>query len=205
MKCGTIVPNLTKLAVNTSIFALVLVGSVGCFSPSLAPMALQAGEMTGSGLISAVTGELGKDDPESQDRCDELLAGVPNIVELKMTPNGPNAWRQLHLSNSSDAPKWYVVTDERNGGAGWHSMANLLKLSFAPPLQENLKQGRLNYLVYAPAEPLNVAERDQLVALTANFGGQGTFRWSGRSYQYVVVNRLSCFAGPAVVVQGTHG
>ena len=57
-------------------------------------------------------------------------------------------------------------------------------------------------LAYAPAEPQTSIERDQLVALTADFGaGIGTFKWNGRSYQYTLVNRLPCFPGPVVVAK----
>jgi hypothetical protein len=72
-------------------------------------------------------------------------------------------------------------------------------MRFAPPLRQGLRDGKPNYLAYAPAEPRTAVERDQLVALTADFGvGSGTFQWNGRAYQYTLVNRLPCFPGPVV-------
>lgn len=170
-------------------------------------MALQAGQMVGSDLLSAVVrkSDNAPDSWELQERCDELLVGAPGIVELRMAARGQSVWRQLRLENSNHATRWYVMADGRNGNAGWRPMESFLIGSFTSALQQKLKQGRLNYVIYAPSEPLSTAEQNQLVALAADFGGsQGTLRWKGRDYEYTVVDRLPCFPGP-IVVKRQHG
>ena len=185
-----------------ALISVVLVGG-GCLA-SLAPLALQAGEMAGAGVISAASRKPGTDGTldsfESEERCDELELQVPGTIELQDADNSPTAWRQLHLGGSTDAPQWQAVAGDQSDAAGWRPLANLHSMHFAPPLQQGLRTGKPNYLAYAPVEPRSSIERDQLVALTADFGtGLGTFQWQGRSYQYTLVNRLPCFPGPVVV------
>jgi hypothetical protein len=194
---------------------VILIASTGagCLA-SLAPLALQAGEMAGAGVISTASNASGRksggDDPvdssESEERCDELELEVPGTIELRMADQNPSAWRQLQLGGSTDSPEWQAVASEQSDAAGWRPLTNLPKMSFAPPLQQTLRGGKRNYLAYAPAEPRTSVERDQLVALTVDFGaGLGTFQWNGRIYQYTLVNRLPCFPGPVVVAQQTRG
>jgi hypothetical protein len=171
---------------------------------------LEAGEAVGVGAIDAAgyaaaphtSGDDGGDPAEGEDRCDELELEVPGTIELQVAANGPTAWRELQLGGSTDAPQWQAQAGEQSDAAGWRSLRNLHTMSFEPPLQDSLRGGKPNYLAYAPAEPQTSIERDQLVALTADFGaGLGTFKWHGRSYQYTLVNRLPCFPGPVVVAK----
>ena len=189
-------------------------GGAGCLAPAMiAPLAIQAGEMAGVGAINvagyAAGGKSSLDDPvdpaEHEERCDDLQLEAPGTIELQMAAKGPTAWRELQLGGSTDAPRWQVVVGGPSDAGGWRPLTNLPTMSFAPPLQPMLKRGKLNYLAYAPSEPRTSSERDQLVALTADFGaGLGTFQWRGREYQYTLVNRLPCFPGP-VVVAGQAG
>jgi hypothetical protein len=194
---------------------LVTLASGGCFAPAigLVPLVFQASEAAGVGAIDAVghvaQGNSGvdrtTDAAEEEDRCDELELEVPGTIELQVPENSPTAWRELQLGGSADAPQWQAVTGETSDAAGWRPLANLHTMRFAPPLQA-LRGGKPNYLAYAPAEPRTSIERDQLTALTADFGGgQGTFQWNGRAYQYTLVNRLPCFPGPVVVAGRTNG
>jgi hypothetical protein len=195
---------------------LVVLGGAGCLAPAigLAPLALQAGEMAGVGAInvagSAAEGNSHRnttmDAAEGEERCDELQLEVPRTIEFQVADDSPTAWRELQLGGSTDAPQWQAVAGEKSDAAGWRPLVNLHTMRFAPPLQQALRGGKPNYLAYAPADPRTSIERDQLVALTSDFGaGLGTFQWNGRAYQYTLVNRLPCFPGPVVVAGQTHG
>ena len=195
--------------------AAAVLGGVGCFAPAmLAPLALQAGEAASVGAIDAagyaaegksrVDGTV--DPSEAEERCDELELEVPGTIELHVADNSPTAWRELQLGGSTDAPQWQAIAGDQSDAAGWRPLAHLHTMRFAPPLQRALRAGKPNYLAYAPAEPRTSVERDQLVALTADFGaGLGTFQWNGRAYQYTLVNRLPCFPGPIVVAGQNRG
>jgi hypothetical protein len=188
---------------------LVILTSVGC-ATSLVPMALQAGGMAGAGLLKAAepksSDDGAQDSAENEERCDELELQVPGTIEFRLADQNPSAWRQLQLGGSSDSPQWQALASEQSDAAGWRPLSKLENMSFAPPLEQVLKAGKRNYLAYAPAEPRSPVERDQLVALTADFGvGIGTVRWNGRTYQYTLVNRLPCFPGPVVVARQNRG
>jgi len=106
----------------------------------------------------------------------------------------------------TDTPQWQALAGEQSDAAGWRQLSNLRTMSFEPPLQQSLRDGKPNFLAYAPAEPRTASERDQLVALTADFGaGLGTFQWNGRAYAYTLVHRLPCFPGPVVIAGQTSG
>ncbi len=196
-----------RLAVAT----LLALGGAGCFLPALglAPLALQAGEAATVGAINVAGYAAGKHppdddstDPMDEDRCDELELEVPGTIEFQSADNNPQAWRELQLGGSIDAPQWQAVAGEQGDAAGWRPLESLHNMSFVPPLQNSLTRGKPNYLAYAPAEPRTSVERDQLVALTADFGaGVGTFQWNGRAYQYSLVSQLPCFPGPVVVAK----
>jgi hypothetical protein len=180
----------------------------------IAPLAMQAGEMAGMGAFNAAGYATGGnsnldgtvDAAEEEQRCDDLQLEAPGTIEFQMADKSPIAWRELQLGGSTDAPRWQAMASEKSDAAGWRPLANLYTMRFAPPLQEALRNGKRHYLVYAPAEPRTSIERDQLVALTADFGGGlGTFQWNGRVYQYTLVNRLPCFPGPVVVAGQTRG
>jgi hypothetical protein len=195
------------------IFAVL--GGAGCLAPAmLAPLAVQVGEMAGVGAINAAGYAAGAnsklddtmDPDEKEERCDELQLEVPGTIEFQVADKNPTAWRELQLGGSTDAPQWQAIASEKSDAAGWRPLANLQAMLFVPPLPQSLKGGKHNYLAYAPAEPRTSVERDQLVALTADFGtGQGTFQWNGRAYQYTLVNQLPCFPGPVVVAGQTRG
>ncbi|MBV8358430.1 MAG: hypothetical protein JO189_10900 [Deltaproteobacteria bacterium] len=192
---------------------IIVLGAAGCAPAMIAPLAMQAGELAGVGALNAAGYARGNapldvtvDPAEREERCDELQLEVPGTIEFRMADNNPTAWRELRLGGSTDAPRWQAVANEQSDAAGWRPLVNLHTMSFAPPLQPALRSGKPNYLAFAPAEPRTSVERDQLVALTADFGtGLGTFQWNGREYQYTLVNRLPCFPGPAVVAGQTRG
>jgi hypothetical protein len=170
--------------------------------------------MAGIGALNAAGYAMGKNpqidrsvDPEEQEeRCSQLQIEVPGTIELRLTDDAPTAWRELSLGGSTDSPQWQALATGETDADGWRPFANLHTMRFDPPLEQGLKKGKRNYLAYAPAEPQTVDERDQLVALTADFGaGLGSFEWNGRAYQYTLVNRLPCFPGPVAGATRSHG
>lgn len=203
MRRGSLISYLALAELLLAGAILVVFTITGCLATSLAPLAVQAGGMAGAGLIKAKSANDGTlDSSESEERCDELALRGPSTIEFRLADQRPSAWRELQLGGSNDSPHWQALTSEHSDAAGWRPVSNLQEISFAPPLQQVLKAGKPNYLAYAPAEPRTAAERDQLVALTADFGaGMGTFQWKGRTYQYTLVNRLPCFPGPLVAAR----
>jgi len=196
------------------VLILVVVGGTGCLAGALAPLALQAGEMAGVGALNAAGyamaghahDENQTDPAEKEERCDELQLQVPGTIEFRVADDSPVAWRELQLGGSTDTPQWQALAGEQSDAAGWRQLSNLRTMSFEPPLQQSLRDGKPNFLAYAPAEPRTASERDQLVALTADFGaGLGTFQWNGRAYAYTLVHRLPCFPGPVVIAGQTSG
>jgi hypothetical protein len=126
-----------------------------------------------------------------EQQCNELLLTAPPVIQLKGETNGSTSWRQLHLSGSPDKPEWAVTL------GGWHQLANLEQLDFSPPLPNAFEVGQPMFMPYAPAESQNSVEEDRLRSLTTNFGTPvGNFDWNGRIYDYVLVDRLPCFAVP---------
>jgi hypothetical protein len=126
-----------------------------------------------------------------EQQCNELLLTAPPVIQLRGDTYGSTSWRQLHLGGSPDKPSWDVTL------GGWHQLANLEQLDFSPPLPNTFEVGQPMFMPYAPAESQNSVEEDRLRSLTTNFGTPvGNFDWNGRLYDYVLVDRLPCFAVP---------
>jgi len=126
------------------------------------------------------------------DQCNELLLTAPPIIQFRGEPTGAISWRQLHLGGSPDAAQWTVTL------GGWHQLANLEQLDFSPPLPNSFEVGQPIFMPYAPAQPQQSTEEDQLRSLTLDFGTPiGNFDWNGRIYDYLLVERLPCFPVPS--------
>jgi hypothetical protein len=129
---------------------------------------------------------------QHEQQCNELLLTAPPIIQLRGEPNGSTSWRQLQLGGSPDKAQWVVIL------GGWHSVGNLEQLDFSPPLPNTFEVGQPTFMPYAPAEPANSVEEDRLRALTTDFGTPaGNFNWSGRIYDYLLVEQLPCFPVPS--------
>jgi hypothetical protein len=181
-------------------------GIGGCWAAALqlAPMGLSMAAALGSGVANAAKAAGGahahggagdEDEVDREERCDELQLDAPSVIEVRKTDDaGAPRWRELRLGGSTDAPQWEVNAGTEKTADGWRPGVNLLAINAGPTLQDSLKSGVANYVAYAPAEPRNSIEQDQLVALVTDFGmSAGTFRWNGRAYQYSVVRQLPCF------------
>ena len=195
----------TAMRIALAAGAIVLaLASGGCWmgAMQLAPLGLQAAEMVGSGMVQIAADVAGshapsaaEDEIDAEERCDDLQLQVPGLIELRADKSDdPPQWRDLTLGGSSDDPRWEPMAENDAPSGGWRPAQNLATMNFAPPLENWLKHGADNYLAYAPAQPRTSVERDQLVAMTVDFGAAtGTFQWNGRVYQYSVVRKLPCF------------
>jgi hypothetical protein len=194
-----------RLTLAAGVVALAL-GIGGCWAAAmqLAPMGLSVAGALGSGVANAAKAAGGahtqggageEDEVDREERCDELQLEVPGVIEVRKADDaGAARWRELRLGGPTDAPQWEVNTGTATTADGWHPAVNLLAMNFGSTLQDSLKSGVANYVAYAPAEPRNSIEQDQLVALVTDFGmSAGTFRWKDRVYQYSVVRQLPCF------------
>ena len=187
-----------------SIILAVIAGtSSGCALAAiqLAPVALQAVEAVGSGVLSmaanhaAAKGGKGvEDDVDKHERCDNLEEAAPNVIELRAEQEGSAPqWRELSVNNATGDPMWAPALDMGTGSV-WRPAENLLKMSFAPPLALPQKPGNSSFLAYAAAQPQTAVEQDQLTGLATDFGTEtGTFQWNRRPYEYAMVAKLPCF------------
>jgi len=183
----------------------------GCWAAALqfAPLGLRAAEAVGAGAVDAAKMAAGsrsrgsagsEDDVDREERCDALQLEIPGLIEVRQSKSSAPQWRELQLGGSTDAPQWVVNAGKDRPADGWRPAVNLTEMNFAPPIQGSLESGRTSFLAYAPAAPQNSVERDQLVAMTVDFGlSTGTFRSNGRTYQYTVVRDLPCFPGPVAL------
>lgn len=195
-----------RMAVGVLVAGLAI-GASGCLLAALqlAPVALQAAESLGSGVVNMAgaaaasnhSKDPGGDEIDSEERCDELQIEVPGVIEFRAAQATSAEWRELRLSDSIDSPQWEPLTGGDSAPGGWHPAVNLARMNFVPPIGGALKPGVGNYLAYAPNNPQTSVEQDQLVAMTVDFGaGIGTFQWKGRTYQYSIVRELPCFPAP---------
>jgi hypothetical protein len=199
----------------------------GCLAGTLASLAMQGVEMVGSTLSSTAqagtmmahdknknpdetetTADFDEDfnDPatkptKTEGRCNELILVAPMIAEFRTGRNGELQWRELGLAGSSDTPRWGVRTSADStkdaGPDGWQPATNLSQMRFNPPLRLLATADGVTYIAYAAAPYQTQAERDELVALIADFGpAVGTFDFNGRTYEFDEMPSLPCFPVP---------
>ncbi len=137
---------------------------------------------------SAVTGKEPTEDPEdTEERCDALAATPPYMGELVQTGSNGPAVRGLILGEQGGTPRWFLST----------TVTSLEALQFSSsPVTipgENDKK-KHNFLAYAPAQPQDARENNQLIAFLGSFeSGPGVLSISGRNYHYAWVEKLPCF------------
>jgi hypothetical protein len=131
------------------------------------------------------------------DSCDQLELQVPGVVELRKNAEGIPSYRELHLSGNIDEAHWAPIIDNGMDANGWRPAVNFMQMEFTPPLVGAFPDKGSNYLAYAPSDPISAADENRLVSLTMNFAkAAGTFKYSGRTYDYAVTSTLPCFAAP---------
>ena len=151
--------------------------------------------VTGAGAVgaSAVHGDqkLDQDSEDSGGPCDDLKASAPSVIELKTTASEPIRFRLVSLvTPKKKTPYWAPRSD-------WQPGNQLGQMEFNPPLANVLPPGPGSYIVYAPSEPSDQQEQDQLGSLMTAFGADiGTFQSDGRVYDYTIVPQLPCFRPP---------
>ncbi len=134
---------------------------------------------------------------DSADRCDQLEAEVPGVIELRRSAAGAPEYRQLRLGASLDERQWIPIADTETTADGWRPAVNFLQMNFSPPLGAVVPATASNFLAYTPSQFISVADGDRYAAMASNFGKPaGTFTWSGNYYHYVVTSTLPCFPPP---------
>ena len=128
---------------------------------------------------------------ESGKPCDDLKASAPPVIELRTAGSNPLSFRLVSLvAPRKKTPYWKPESD-------WQSGDKLAQMGFNPPLESVLPQGSRAFIVYAPSEPNDQREQDQLGSLMAAFGADiGTFHANGTVYDFTVVPQLPCFPPP---------
>ncbi len=140
---------------------------------------------------------------DSADRCDQLEARVPGVIELRRSAAGAPEYRELQLSDSLDERQWVPIADNETTADGWRPAVNFLQMNFSPPLGAVVPETASNFLAYAPSQFISVAAGDRFAAMTSNFGKPvGTFSWNGNYYHYVVTSTLPCFPPPPERIAG---
>jgi hypothetical protein len=161
----------------------------GCLAAAAAqfiPLGIQAAEFGGVALGSAVTGkDPTEDTQDSAERCDQLAATPPYLGELVHTSGGAMAVRGLMLGTQGGKPAWFATT----------TVTGFDSLRFVPPLSgAEMDPEKHPFLAFAPSQPLNEAESNQLVALLGSFvTGPGMLSVNGKTYRYAWVGKLPCF------------
>jgi hypothetical protein len=184
-------------------------GASGCWvaAMQLAPVAIQAAEAIGGGVVNLAAGSMAAAHQSHQDKnmpppdsdvCDELSLEIPMLVELKTDATGITRYRELSLVGADLDPEWAAMPNQDTKDGGWKLASNFTKMNFQPPLQSELTANSISYVAYAPADAHDATEQDQLNALAIGFGSSatGTFTWNERSFRYALVHKLPCFPPP---------
>ena len=133
----------------------------------------------------------------SADRCDQLEAEVPGVIELRRSAAGTPEYRELRLSDSLDEWQWIPIADSETTTDGWRPAVNFLQMNFSPPLGAVVPETASNFMAFTPSQFISVADADRFAAMASNFGKPaGTFTWNGNYYHYVVTSTLPCFPPP---------
>jgi len=188
-----------------------------------APIAANVAEDLGAdaigltaGIASSVTGNAHHGDDranieeqarervmDSADRCDQLEAQVPGVIELRRSAAGAPEYRELRLSDPLDERQWIPIADNETTADGWRPAVNFLQMNFSPPLGAVIPETASYFLAYVPSQFISVAASDRFAAMTSNFGKPvGTFSWNGNYYHYVVIRTLPCFPPPPERIAG---
>ena len=134
---------------------------------------------------------------DSADKCDQLEAEVPGVIELRRSAAGAPEYRELRLSDSLEERQWIPIAYNETTADGWRPAVNFLQMSFSPPLGAVVPETASNFLAYTPSQFISVADGNRYAAMASNFGKPaGTFTWNGNYYHYVVTSTLPCFPPP---------
>jgi hypothetical protein len=155
----------------------------------------------GCGFLSLI---FNGEDPQAiqeAEAYDQLSSGpaseLPMLVELRTDRNSVTSYRDLRLGGSGVDPQWIPTRDAKADAGGWVPTGNFMTMGFQPPLQRALAPDSVTFVAYAPSDPLDDAEHNQLHELDSVFGPElGTFRWKGRVFRYSAIHNLPCGPPP---------
>ncbi len=186
-------------------------GVCGCVLGAV-PLAVSAVEGVGSAAANATLGAVvsahqgspqpsdedhpGESKSDRDDRCAELQADVPAVIELRKGTGGKPEYRELQLTGSLAYPQWMPIVYKDTDAQGWRPAVNFLQMDFTPPLAALPDTGS-DFIAYRSLQSDSPATSVEFVPLALNFSkGQGTFRWNGTLYQYALAHTLPCFPPP---------
>jgi hypothetical protein len=171
-------------------------GAVGVVTELVPMVGAGSAQLIGSQVAMKQDSGAGISAEENADKCDQLLRAPVGVEEVRKNKSGEIESRQWKIAQTSGDPIWIVERSQSEDSAknAWQPKPGITNLLFNPPLNQVLEPDKPQYLAYAPADVVNVADSEQFDSMTTAFGaGIGTFKWRERSYSYVLVKELPCF------------
>ncbi len=189
---------LSTLVRSLSILApLALWGCFGAAGAAL-PLAMTATQGIAVAHAQAVSQheeESGGDD--SIARCDQLLHAAPGVEEIRRTSDGSLESREIRLDLSGANAKWVPYREKGTSPEGWRAQSTIARLNFSPPLYGVIPEKDSRFLIYAKGVAETPQDSEQMMSVAEQSGKQaGTFKWRGKIYNYTLIDKLPCFAGP---------
>jgi hypothetical protein len=169
-------------------------GAAGVAATVVPMVAAGSAQVIGATAGAKDSGGIGGASKDDFDRCDQLLRVPPGVEEVRKTKDGVIESREWKAVETGGGGTWIMVRGKDSPHDAWQPKPGITRLLFDPPLYQMLKPEEPQYLAYAPADVVNVADSEQFDSMTSAFGpGVGTFKWHDRQYTYVLVKELPCF------------
>ncbi|MHB8382944.1 MAG: hypothetical protein ACYDC3_11490 [Candidatus Binataceae bacterium] len=175
--------------------ALSLLAGCALGLSTVAPAALSIGEYAGMQISKGPDRNTAGPEDEQSERCDTLVQTPPGVEEVRKNNDDAIESRQWRLIDSGDGMKWSIAPEKTAPADGWQPKPGIAKLKFSPALAPQLNRGGdPKFLAYAPEDTETIADSDQETTETEVFGPAiGRFQWHGRTYGYVLVDKLPCY------------
>lgn len=187
--------------VSYPLLLLALAPLWGCFAGAagaalpIAMTATQGIAVAHAQAVSKSDDERGGDEAET--RCDQLLHAPPGIEELRRRSDGSLESREIRLDLSGEQAKWVPYREKGTTAEGWRAQSTIARLDFSPPLHGAVPVKDSRFLVYAKGVAETPLDSEQMIGVAEQSGTQtGTFLWRGKTYNYTLIDKLPCFAGP---------
>lgn len=180
---------------------LALASLCGCFAGAAGaalPIAMTATQGIAVAHAQAVSNEKeerGGDETEA--RCEQLLHAPPGIEEIRRRSDGSLESREIRLDLSGEHGRWVPYREKGTSAEGWRAQSTIARLTFSPPLYGAVPEKDSRFLVYAKTVAETPEDSEQMMGVAEQSGNQsGTFKWRGKLYNYTLIDKLPCFAGP---------
>lgn len=180
---------------------LALAPLSGCFAGA-AGAALPIAMTATQGIAMAHAQAVSKDQEasggdEAEERCEQLLHAPPGIEEIRRRSDGSLESREIRLDLSGEKGTWVPYREKGTSAEGWRAQSTIARLNFSPPLYGAIPEKDSRFMVYAKTVAETPQDSDQMVSVAEQSGKRtGTFKWRGKSYNYTLIDKLPCFAGP---------